>query len=240
MTLFSAYRKTLWAPGAGTQVIGGFGDYAEIFEDVIENEPADAELDAIAVKLANALPGEIEEYEVNTEDEFLELAGAALKDTPAAEAENCLSLAIVSFACTKCKSVGLRWPAVTRHACLVMLPPYTDDEAARYQNELAIFLRGPRCRRNADGVSSIAEGVVTAATSVTVAREVVAICGLDPDSATHSDMEACTVRLRCCLCAGLAKQEVFDWWGAVSFCNTHHSASRRLTSGCALSRFNTT
>ena len=240
MTLISAYRRTQWVPGAGTQPFGGFADYAEGFQDIIEDEPADVDLHTIVEKLANALPGAIEKAQKQIKDEFLELAGVALKDTSAAEAENPLSLAMVSFACTKCKSVGLRWPAVTRHACLVWLPRYTDDKAARYQNELATFLRGPRCRRIADAISLSAKGVVAATASVTVAREVLVVCGLDPDSATHADMEACTVRLRCRLCAGLVKQEVFDCWGAVSFCNTHHSASRRLTSSCPLTRSSTT
>ena len=99
MTLFSAHRTAHWLPGAGAQAFGGFGDYAHIFQCIIGDEPADTPLETVALELEDLLPEEIQRLSEDIKGEYLKVAGAALKDTPAAEVENPLSLAIVSFTC---------------------------------------------------------------------------------------------------------------------------------------------
>ena len=178
------------------------------FQTLLRDEPADAETEDIAIQLG--LHALVESWTDYCKGFFTRLALQGLGGDAAGlslDLANVLDLAVVYFACTRCKRRQLRWPHVLAHRCFrdkstsLMHPavqpsfkaymrfdydaPYRGEELAKFDNHLE------------------------------VARSIIRLTDLQPGTATYADMETSGARFVCWRCPILTKRTVFDWQAAV-------------------------
>lgn len=157
--------------------------------------------------LQDTIPALAAEWFAERKAELLPKVEAVLK---APNGVDPLSLAIVTFHCASCEREDLRWPNILAHKC-VRGSTYI---GAPYKRALSTVCakKGQRFPwRDRKNVFSISP-------KVAAARSVVAACGLDPDMATHEEMDECEARLVCTACSAdpmVQCREALDWWRAV-------------------------
>ena len=210
------YCHSQWRPGADFQLIGKPADYALMPEiRTIIEDPAvtDDDSEDVFHKMSAILPDITKKWVEHCREQFATLVRDALSEAGVTITTDPLELAITSFKCRTCTSgKTLRWTEAIIHGrhCTAYNEIASHD---RYELVIRNFIRGSISGNGRFlGVDRFRASHNTSAS----ARAVVVACGLDPYTATPADLHACAVRLRCHLCAGIAKQEVFDWEGAVS------------------------
>ncbi|RDX47896.1 hypothetical protein OH76DRAFT_1405445 [Lentinus brumalis] len=177
--------------------------------------------ESIINKLAEIIPTVAAKWMEERKAEYLSIARAALGDSEAARAPELLDLAIVAFRCSRCSSsVGTmhQFPQLLHDGCLRQTTKTTSSDpyeravsavSCNYHNSVAERLYGNT-------------KTMSAQTNFVIRREVIEACGMNPDTATIAEMDACEARLRCRLCATLAKQEIHTWRTAIKHDLSHH------------------
>ena len=215
-TLLYECRNEFWGPDQPLRASAALTDLAKhpAVREIILNEPVQTPLDAISAKFAKLLPPLHRALEDKAKAQYAELALAVLDGTPAKKSAHPLGLAIVSFDCEKCDTNCLRWPTIVQHDC------FTDTGAQshgddKYAVQVARFVEKVPSRP-LDLHRRPPKGQVLCEPRFVFSREIVKVCGFDPNVATVEELDACGARLRCVICATLSKQEVFGWRDAVS------------------------
>ena len=183
-------------------------------QTIIDGEPEQIGREEIAAKLNEVLPDLLHSLENTATDQYTQLALAAVSGTLAANSARPFELAIVSFRCTRCSEKAMRWPAVIRHKCL-LAEAIHGGYGDQYRQQLTEFVRKmPSASLDKGRLSP--RDCLEFAPGLIYAREIVSMCGFNPDIATREELDTCGVRLRCKMCATLSKQEIFGWRDAVS------------------------
>ncbi|KAL1942082.1 hypothetical protein VTO73DRAFT_6612 [Trametes versicolor] len=158
--------------------------------------------------LQDTIPALAAEWFAERKAELLPKVEAVLK---APDGIDPLSLAIVTFHCASCEREDLRWPNILAHKC-VRGSTYIGSPYKRALSTVCAK-KGQRFPwRDRKNVFSISP-------KVAAARSVVAACGLDPDMATHEEIDECEARLVCTACSAdpmVQCREALDWWRAVA------------------------
>ncbi len=177
---------------------------------IIEDTPADVTKDIIKTKLKEVLPELLDIWVQERQSEVIDLLRKELtvSSEVAPESPEMLQLALASFRCTKCNKDRLRWPQVAEHRCGYWFNEPSkdlyDQRLKKYVGRTEVDMPFPGAKYRG----------IHCGTQYT--RDVISLCGEDPNTVTYAEMTACPVRLSCRRCATYAKQTVFDWKGAVS------------------------
>ncbi len=194
------------------RLYAGVADVAHMAQvrTIIEDTPADVTKDIIKTKLKEVLPELIDIWVEERRSEVIDLLRKELtvESEVAPESPEMLQLALASFRCTKCNEHRLRWPEVTEHRCGYWFNEQSKD---LYDQRLKNHVGRTQVDTPFPGVKYRG---IHCGTQYT--RDVISLCGEDPNTVTYAEMTACPVRLACRRCATYAKQTVFDWKGAVS------------------------
>ncbi|KAI1795639.1 hypothetical protein LXA43DRAFT_991437 [Ganoderma leucocontextum] len=146
---------------------------------------------------------------------FTELALKGLGECSATlDLSNLLNLAVVCFACTRCKRRRLRWPHVLAHRCFRDM----STSMVHYGIEPSFLVH----TRSSHDVPYRGEELVRFDDHLAVARSIISLCGLAPDTATYADMEVSGARLVCWCCPIITKRMVFDWKAAIQHSTIIH------------------
>lgn len=185
----------------------GFFDLATMpeFQALLRDESDDTEDETIDRRL----DGLIETWTNYYRNVFAELALVGLGEFSAAlDLFNLLDLAIVHFACTRCQRRQLRWPQVLSHRC------FRDRSITQ-----ALCVGGDRSfidfLRSSHDMPYRGQEVARFDDHLEVAREIIALAGLSPESATYQDMEASGARFVCRGCPISTMRTAYDWQAAV-------------------------
>ena len=210
------YRSTHWAPGAYARPSATLADLAldQTIQTIIHGEPAQKELGGIRSKLAEAFPDVRQSLEQAAMDQYTQFTRAALSGSPAVNSDRPLELAIVTFSCKHCSDKALRWPTVMLHRCS-RIAAERNHYGNLYREHLTNFVRKMPCHV-LDKRTLPPQDFLVYRPGLICAREIVALCGFNPDVATAEEVDTCDMRLRCKMCATLTKQEIFGWRDAVS------------------------
>ncbi|KAI0675152.1 hypothetical protein C8Q78DRAFT_524387 [Trametes maxima] len=150
---------------------------------------------------------------------FLKDARGGLSGTAAADADDPLGLAIASFSCRiYCiSSMGMRWPDVLAHPCLRPTCAPHGWRSVEDADDLWFALERV-CGRGGILRGYPASNVVVFNQRLSMMRDVISVCGQDPDTVSWDAMQACPVRLTCRICAQARtdRRQVFDWLAAVT------------------------
>ena len=215
--VIEGYRQARRGPGTGKQFFGHFADYAHLppVRDILNDDTDGATLKSIKAKLVKVLPALMNNVEEKNINDFKAFVRTCLGNALAARADEPQTLAISAFRCTKCNRQThheMYWPAILAHKCMARHAVDSEDpyehrafewEQQTYRKQPLVYLPGPK------------QLALLAIADLASTRSIVATCGLDPDTATPAVLDACEVRLRCLLCAQVAKQQIFDWRSAV-------------------------
>ncbi|KAI0705068.1 hypothetical protein C8T65DRAFT_809902 [Cerioporus squamosus] len=209
-----------WRADSKNRPYAGVADFAYIpqVRTIIQDTHADVTKDAIKAKLKEVLPDLINGWVEERRSELIALLRKELKvDSEAApESPELLQLAVASFRCATCRVNGLRWPEVAEHRCNSAYWCYEpgedlyDQRVKRHVGRTNPDMRFP-------GVKHLAIH-----SRIQYTRDILSLCGADPDTVTYAEMEDCLVRLACRRCATYAKQEIFDWKGAIEHDGRQH------------------
>ncbi|KAI0757195.1 hypothetical protein C8Q80DRAFT_82730 [Daedaleopsis nitida] len=206
---------------AKDRLYAGFADIAFVPEvrAMIEEHSPDVTEDVIKAKIAAIVPELAERWVDERRAQFTALLREGLGDSIAADAPNPLELAIASFKCIKCadrdwysyspRSPCYGWPEIAEHYCL--RNEFMDARCGDYYMGHVSNL----VNRHPNDTPFKGVTCVQVMKELTDFRDVIEVCGQDPDTVTYDHMEHCGVRLRCRLCASFARQEVFDWKAAI-------------------------
>lgn len=197
----------------------GFADFAAMPEIkcLIQNETED-----ITQKHFLTLQGRMGDLITSWTDHWravftqMVLSAEGLYET-IAEATSPLDLAVVSFTCRCCQQAQLRWPYILSHGCFRRLPSLCTicrrEVHSKYRCAISTHVRY-------DHDAPYRGQQVVVSPNIPSTRAVIAACGLNPNTATYSDMEKCEARLMCLVCwtskATEARHSVFAWQAAVS------------------------
>ncbi|KAI0820028.1 hypothetical protein BC628DRAFT_1498125 [Trametes gibbosa] len=123
-----------------------------------------------------------------------------------------LLLAMVAFKCISCARADLRWPNILAHKCTrdrrYGWSPYTSQMALRSV-----------CMPKGEDLPWRGSELTFCKDDVQVRRSVITACGLDPDTATHEDMDQREARLVCTACSPdilVACKAAYDWKQAIT------------------------
>ena len=209
-------RKNEPATYASVPDIALFPEVRAVLVDPSENVTQESIID----KLTKIVPVVAAKWMEARKTQYRTLARAALSGSEAANAPEPLDLALVAFKCSRCSSYTtidgsgrLHFPQVLHDNCLRESSgrPITDA----YERVVAAPGTGYHSLPRAERLFIYSETVGVDKRFV-LRREVITACGMNPDTATIAEMDACEARLRCCLCATLARQEIHTWRTAVS------------------------
>lgn len=217
-----AVQHAKWSSDCKDRVYAAFADCAYIPEvrAIIKDTPGSVKKQTIKAKLQDVLPGLIDRWVEDRRSELVTLLRTKLgEDAAAARVPEPLQLAIASFKCLVCSADRLRWPEIVEHQCRYLKDPKGD----LYDQSLNTFLQRETADRRFPGIRCI-----DMHSRVELTRDIISVCGADPDTVTHAEMEASAVRLACRRCATFAKQEIFDWNGAVSLSMNSRCSSAHM------------
>ncbi|PIL35923.1 hypothetical protein GSI_01583 [Ganoderma sinense ZZ0214-1] len=185
------------------------------FQTLLRDESTDVRDEAIAAQLD--LPGLIETWTNYYKSVFVELTLLGLGESSTTlDLVNLLDLAIVHFRCTRCKRRQLRWPHVLSHRC------FRDTSASlmRYVSVDPSFVGYTRFNHDAPYRG---EELARFDDHLEVARDIIRLAGLAPDSATYADMQAVGTRFLCRGCPISTKKTAYDWQAAIQHSTIIHS-----------------
>ena len=206
------YRSQNTPRTANTDREPGFADFANIpslKSLIMQDEANDVVLKSLRVLLQN-IPDLLAQWFHTNEQMFalkaLEALGAhfcAFQENPAA----LLDLAIVSFVCTKCRRIGLRWPGILAHRCL-RSGRGLDLFSTTYGHAVFIY------SQSAPDLPFLGRELTVFDEHVHITRSVISACGLNPSTATFDQIEGCGVRFT----SGILHphwEQVEDWHAVV-------------------------
>ena len=203
-----AYQHAKWSADRKNSLYVGLADCAYMPEvrAIIEDTSADVTKDVVKLKLKEVLPGLIDSWVEERRVEVATLLRTELGvNTRAVAVQDPLQLAIASFGCTSCRTNRLRWPQIAEHRCYNRHIEGTDLYGQCVKSYVAGTINLP-----IRGTPWMCMDQRTEH-----ARGIISLCGADPDTITYEEMNTCVVRLACRQCATYARQEIFDWKGAV-------------------------
>lgn len=217
------YQHMKWAENKAGFVFIGLADCAmdEEIRAVIGDTSEDLTEESAKAQLRDLVPAVVARLVDARRAELTALLLKALgEDSAAARAPDLLALAISWFNCTYGAARGcsgdLRWPHVLDHLHFREGGAHwREDSKDPYMRNLSIFLDSRtwwECHWN----EKYEGRHVCADKRLAHVRDIISTCGADPDTATFAQMEDCSARLVCRVCATLLKREVFDWKAAVS------------------------
>ena len=196
----------------------------------------------IFAKLKAILPAATSDWMQQRQAEFKDMLCTALGDSDAARAPQPLDLAIAFFRCTSlhdtCSrdSLQLRFPRILNHPCLrthlCYVLPVNREGLEPYDlalNDVATQVVGQSI--SDDKLYSWNNRLKVDKTMVRLLRRAVTACGLDPNTATFTEMNARPERLWCRACSDSTnpdRRRIFDWHTAVRLCQ--HAGGRGLYS----------
>ncbi|KAI0692010.1 hypothetical protein C8T65DRAFT_670127 [Cerioporus squamosus] len=187
---------------------------------ILADSSEDATKESIISKLADIIPTVTAQWMEERKTEYRSLARAALGDSDGARAPEVLDLAIVAFKCSYCSpshASNLQFPQILHHGCLRQTTRTAcSDPYERAVSAVSCSYYNPSAEKLYLNIKTM-----SVPTKFAVRREVVEACGLNPDTATVAEMDACEARLRCRLCATLAKQEIHSWRTAIKHDQNH-------------------
>ncbi|KAI0374172.1 hypothetical protein BV20DRAFT_962163 [Pilatotrama ljubarskyi] len=205
----AAFEDSLGPRGATSDLRAEFADLAQlpVFRDLVES-PLESVTKETIHDLRNAIPALQEEWYNKRKSEFEELVRK--RRTLRTDTEP-LSLAIVTFDCTRCPRRGLRWPNVLAHRCGRGVD-YTPESKAYMHAVLDLChsykLPYPWRRQSAFEASFASES----------AKDMIRACGYDPLRVTHKELQTQGKRLYCKICSvpSVGYMVVYDWTNAAS------------------------
>ncbi|RPD57627.1 hypothetical protein L226DRAFT_610659 [Lentinus tigrinus ALCF2SS1-7] len=219
-----AYQHEKWPADCKDRVYVGFADCAYMPEvrAVIENTSPDLTKEDVKQQLKEVLPGLIDGWVEKQRTELVAIIHEELKkETQTVQIQDPLQLAMASFRCGSsfCRATSLRWPQIAEHRCSYAMCKsdkslYGQCVESRRERHTA-DMRIPETKRF--GIYARSEW----------SRDIIRLCGFDPETVTYPEMDACIVRLVCRRCSTYARQEVFDWKGAITH-DEAHSDSKPL------------
>ncbi|KAH9942448.1 uncharacterized protein BXZ73DRAFT_74704 [Epithele typhae] len=211
------YRRSRWAPGAGTQLIGSFADYVimpklrAFLEDDSHFQDGAPCVEDVLLTLLQPLT---EQWVTEVKDGLVKRALAALGDSHhSVRPDNAIELAIFVLYCPQVER-HCRWEeAIIHRPCVVRNLEWVKDD---YTKEAQHFLNtmNHETSNHFERAVDLTASQARYAEQLESRRAVVAASGLDPDTATVADMDACGARLYCMLCARVVEWEVLDWKAA--------------------------
>lgn len=186
------------------------GDVAYLpqFREVIEAKSEVAVTKASFAPLLTSWPELSTIWTAQHKAHFTEMLLPALKDTKAVDVEEVLDLAIATFRCLTCQAGSLRWPFVLIHSCFRSW----SKSATETDFDFAV-------RKSTTSCDVFNSGYARCSTYIQEFRDIISMCGQDPDTATWEVMQErpSPVRLVCKdWCLKPDKNQVFDWRAAVS------------------------
>ncbi|KAI0779374.1 hypothetical protein C8Q74DRAFT_1258695 [Fomes fomentarius] len=175
--------------------------------------------ESMETKLAQVLPDLVSQWIEERRSEHIALLIAHFGESDAAKVPEPLELAIAWFNCKYCRHY-YRWPQITRHQC------FRSNALTRQDDKYTDCVKKTIHSWNGDTTSDrlYTGSSLGISSMIPYARNIIQTCGKDPDTATYAEMEKCGVRLRCCLCATFASQELFDWNAAIDHDVSKHQA----------------
>lgn len=195
---------------------------------IIEDTSEEATKEDFIAVFTDVLPGLTSRWVNERRAEYTARLAKALGDSEGMKVSDPLDLAIASFSCSECRGRvpfdghDMRWTEILQHRCLFSKPHHDDSSTANYKGCDRSDLR------HYD--PPLAERIFHYSGDMASLREVIKVCGRDPETVTYRELDACGVRLRCLLCAMLSRQETFDWKAAVSYCCATRVSVWQLTS----------
>ncbi|KAI0744192.1 hypothetical protein C8Q80DRAFT_1345957 [Daedaleopsis nitida] len=210
---------------AKDRLYAGVADIALVPEvrAIIEDHSTDVSEEAIKAKLTAIVPELADRWVDERRAEFTARLCEGLGDSQAGRAPVPLELAIASFTCLRCINnrgwynsepppPWFGWPDVAEHGCFRYsdMGNVTGFRGDYYMGHVSTLVKHYPNDLPFTGVKS-----VYILEDRTDFRDVIEVCGQDPDTVTYDQMQQCEIRLRCRLCASYARQEVFDWIAAI-------------------------
>ena len=218
-TVLHEHQRAKYAKDDRHRVYVGVADCAFMPEvrAIIEDKSKDVTKESVKTKLAEILPDAVTKWiEKRRRDHTALLLEQAANPDAVKAAPEPLNLAIAVFNCKGCSlyrsDAGYRWPHILEHSCfrhtMQNINNVEDDDYTRCVSAcVGRVVSDMRYK----GIKNVMLHKANACT-----RDIIKMCGQDPDTVTYDEMEQCGVRLRCRFCTTLAEQQVFDWKAAVS------------------------
>ncbi|KAI0645556.1 hypothetical protein C8Q79DRAFT_910119 [Trametes meyenii] len=208
--IFTEYEDSLGHNTTPTELRAGFSDIAMMapFRELVEAPSSQEVTPQDFRKLYRAIPDAMAAWYDNRESEFLDLIPDVI-EMP--DWTSLFELATVAFECRECDRTDMRWPAVLAHKCGRTFHYYLSDFYVSVVASVSME-HGVRGVWNPEGnVFQFSER------RANLAREVIKACGLEPNVATHEEMDQCRARLVCMRCSPSAKgfRGAYDWTRAV-------------------------
>ncbi|RPD57601.1 hypothetical protein L226DRAFT_610638 [Lentinus tigrinus ALCF2SS1-7] len=176
---------------------------------VLADDSEDVTKESIMAKLTDLIPPLVMKWMEERKNEFRSFVRAGLSGTDAASAPEPLDLALVAFKCHCHSSNGqrIRFPEVLHDRCF--RDPTTRPSNDPYERAVAALSVPYHMVPVVERLYQTRDSIVD--TRYLLRREVIKACGMDPDTVTIAEMDACDARLRCRLCGTLARQEIHNW-----------------------------
>ncbi|KAI0705067.1 hypothetical protein C8T65DRAFT_830619 [Cerioporus squamosus] len=210
-----------WPADCKDRLYVGLADCAYMPEvrAIIEDTSSGVTKQSVKLELKKVLPGLIDGWVEERRSELVAFLRTQVgEDSAAARVPEPLQLAIASFRCLSCRTDQLRWPHIAEHRCGYMRTAINDlyDQCLNNLPQRVI----------AD--TRLPGKYIDMHCRIEHTRDIITLCGADPDTVTYDEMEACAVRLACRRCATYATQDIFDWKGAITHGSEKHWKSKPL------------